>query len=170
MIEFLYALIPLFKAIHIGTLILWCGGLITLPLMLAHHDPSGNAEDYRRIQLATHRTYAYCVTPAAVAAVVVGTWLIFLRGVYVPWFYGKLAFVALLIAAHAWIGHIIVEVAEMKGRSHIPQPILTLAAILVPVLAILFLVLAKPELAGIAFPEWLREPRDGQLPFAIPKR
>lgn len=170
MIELLIALVPLFKAAHIIALIIWCGGLITLPLMLAYHDPTDNAEDYRRIRHATHQTYIFCVTPAAVITVVVGTWLIFLRGVFEPWFYGKLLFVALLVFAHAWIGHIIVEVAETKGRTQIPEPFFTLIAILLPMSAILFLVLAKPDLSGIEFPEWLREARDHQLPFEIPKR
>lgn len=170
MIELLIALIPLFKAVHIIALIIWCGGLITLPLMLAHHEPTDNAEDYRRIRQATHQTYIFYVTPAAVTAVVVGTWLIFLRGVFEPWFYGKLFFVALLVFAHAWIGHIIVEVAETKGRKNIPEPIFSLLAILSLMAVILFLVLAKPDLSGIEFPEWLRETRSHQLPFETPKR
>lgn len=170
MIEFLVALIPHLKAIHLSALIVWCGGLVALPLMLAHHDPTDNPEDYRRIREATHQTYIFLVTPAAVAAVVVGTWLIFLRGVYVPWLYGKLVFVALLVSAHAWVGHIIVQVAETKGRTPIPRPAFTLAAILLPVVAILYLVLAKPDLSEITFPKWLSEPRDGQLPFEIPRR
>ncbi|WP_043316437.1 CopD family protein [Microbulbifer sp. HZ11] len=170
MIEFLFALIPLFKAVHITALIVWCGGLVTLPLMLAHHDPKDTAEEYRRIRHATHQTYIYYVTPAAVTTVVVGTWLIFLRGVFEPWFYSKLFFVALMVFAHAWIGHIIVEVAETKGRTHIPTPFIALLVVLLPMLAVLFLVLAKPELSGIEFPEWLREARDNQLPFETPKR
>ncbi|MCQ3829754.1 CopD family protein [Microbulbifer elongatus] len=170
MIELLIALIPLFKAVHIFALIIWCGGLVTLPLMIAHHDPTDSGEDYRRIRQATHQAYIFCVTPAAVTTVVIGTWLIFLRGVFEPWFYGKLLFVALMVFAHAWIGHIIVEVAETKGRTRIPEPLITLMAILLPMAAVLFLVLAKPDLSGIELPEWLRETRDHPLPFEIPKR
>lgn len=170
MIELLIALIPLFKAVHIIALIIWCGGLVTLPLMLAHHDPTDNAEDYRRIRHASHQTYIVFVTPAAVTTVVVGTWLIFLRGVFEPWFYGKLLFVALMVFAHAWVGRIIVEVAETRGRTRIPKPFFSLLAILLPMSAIFFLVLAKPDFSGAEFPEWLREVSDHQLPFEIPKR
>jgi protoporphyrinogen IX oxidase len=40
----------------------------------------------------------------------------------------------------------------------------------VPILAILTLVLAKPDLGGIPMPDWLEEPRGVQLPFDVPKR
>lgn len=169
MSDWFVAMIPLFKAAHIGALAIWCGGLIALPLMLSQHNPADKAEDYSRIRKTTHLTYTLCVTPSAVAAVVIGTWLLFLRDVFVPWFYLKLLFVAVLVAAHAWTGHIIVKVAETEGKHKPPHPFLPLAAILVSVICILWLVLAKPDLGGIVFPDWLSAPRDAQLPFEAPR-
>jgi hypothetical protein len=40
---------------------------------------------------------------------------------------------------------------------------------LMPMAAILILVLAKPELGGIEFPDWFTEPRGAQLPFDVPR-
>jgi hypothetical protein len=37
-------------------------------------------------------------------------------------------------------------------------------------LAILALVLGKPDFSGIEFPGWLMEPVGGQLPFEVPRR
>lgn len=164
------ALVPHLKAVHVAALFVWCGGLFALPLMLSRHDPANSPGEFRRIRRATHLTYTIAVTPAAVVAVVAGTWLIFFREVLVPWLYAKLVFVALLVGAHAWIGHIMVSVIEGKRRRRPPAAILPTAAVLLPMLAILGLVLGKPDLSGVAFPSWLTEPRDGQLPFDVPRR
>ncbi len=168
MIDWLIASIPLFKIVHIAALVVWCGGLLTLPLMLARHNPNGLADDYRIVRKATHITYTLCVTPAAVIAVIAGTWLIFLREAFVPWLFAKLVFVALLVVAHAWIGHIVVKIAEEPDDHRPPRPIFPLFAVLIPVIAVLTLVLAKPAFDGITFPDWLLEPRGGQLPFEVP--
>ena len=168
--DWVAAAIPYFKTLHIGALFIWCGGLMAMPLMLSRHDPADTQEDFRRIRRATHLTYTIAVTPAAVIAVIAGTWLIFLRETFVPWLYAKLFFVAVLVLAHAWIGHILVTVAETKGSHRPPGPYLPVAAVLGPALAILVLVLGKPDLGGIEFPDWLLEPRGGQLPFDVPRR
>lgn len=162
--------VPLFKAAHIAALVVWCGGLVALPLMLSRHDPAVSSRDYDMIRRATHLTYTLWVTPAAVIAVIAGTWLIFLREVFTPWLYAKLAFVALLVVAHAWVGHVLANIAEKPGEHTPPAPHFPIAAILVPVLAILVLVLGKPTLSWIEFPEWLTEPRGGQLLFDVPSR
>jgi uncharacterized membrane protein len=163
-------IVVLFKGVHIAGLVLWCGGLMALPWMLSRRGPNVVGDDYRRLRRATHTTYAIIVTPAAVVAVVAGTWLIFFREVFVPWLYAKLFFVAALAAAHAWIGHMVVQVAETPGEHRTPAPYLPLAAILLPVLAILVLVLGKPELHMLPVPEWLHQPRGAQLPFDVPRR
>ena len=117
------ALIPYFKAVHITALIVWCAGLLALPLMLSRQNSGNTREDYVRIRRATHLTYTIGLTPAAVIAVVAGTWLIFLREALVPWLYAKLVFVALLVIAHAWIGRIVVTVAEKRPREGQPSPL-----------------------------------------------
>jgi len=168
--EWIAAAVPFLKALHIITLFVWCGGLVALPLMLSRHHPANSHADYRRIRRATHLTYTVVVTPSALVAVIAGTWLVFFREALVPWLYVKLLFVALLVSAHAWIGHIIVTMAETKRQHYPPAAYVPITAVLVPMLAILVLVLGKPDFSGIAFPEWLTEPRDGQLPFDVPRR
>ena len=90
MVEWLLRAIPIFKSVHIAALAIWCGGLLVLPLMLARHRPALVSEEYRLVRRATHVTYTLCVTPAAVIAVITGTWLIFLREAFVPWLFAKL--------------------------------------------------------------------------------
>jgi uncharacterized membrane protein len=163
-------LIPYLKSVHIAGLLIWCGGLLALPSMLVWHDPAIGQADYRRIRRATHYTYTLAVTPAAVVAVIAGTWLVLIREVFEPWLYLKLVFVALLVAIHAWVGHSIVAVAETAGSHRPPAPALPAAALIVTILAILVLVLGKPEVDGLEGPGWLTEPLGRQLPFDVPRR
>ena len=92
-------IITLLKAIHIMALLLWTAGLLSLPLMLARHEEGEHQFRYARIRKFTHYSYTRLVTPAAVIAIAAGTPLIFLRGMFVPWLFAKLALVAMLVAA-----------------------------------------------------------------------
>lgn len=170
MIDWISPAIPLFKAVHIVGLIVWVGGLLTLPLMLSRHDPAVSTEDYRVIRQGSHLTYTMVVTPAAVTAVIAGTWLIFMREVFSPWMFAKLAFVAVLVSAHVWIGHLVVKVGEEPETHSPPSPLFPLAAVTIPALVVFALVLAKPDLSGLAFPEWASRPVGRHLPVDVPSR
>lgn len=163
-------LVPYLKALHIVALLVWCGGLFALPSMLAWHDPAIGQADYRRVRRTSHYTYTLAVTPAAVLAVIAGTWLLLIREVYEPWLYLKLFLVALLVAFHGWAGHILVKVAETAGTSRPPSPTVPSLLLLAIILTILTLVLGKPEFAELTWPDWLMEPLDRQLPFDVPRR
>lgn len=170
MTSWLDPLIPHLKALHVAMLAVWCAGLLALPRMLARHDPAIGPADYARIRRATHYGYTFAVTPAAVLAIASGTLLIFLRSVFEPWLFAKLVMVAALVAFHAWVGHTIVAVAETEGSHVPPEPFWPTAILVLPILAILGLVLAKPELGEIPMPGWLAEPLGAQLPFDVPRR
>ena len=169
-IEPLVPTVPVLKALHIGALILWCGGLLALPFILIRHAPTTAPERYDTVRIASHLTYILCVTPAAVIAVIAGTWLIFLREVFSPWLYAKLALVGLLVIAHARIGHLVAMVGEEPERPISAELYLVTSSVIFTATAILFLVLAKPSFAFLVFPEWLSEPRGYQLPFDVPSR
>jgi uncharacterized membrane protein len=170
LIAWLEPIVPHLKALHVAMLALWTAGLFALPRMLSRHDPAIGQTDYARIRRATHYGYAFVITPAAVLAIASGTALIFLREVFTLWLFAKLVFVAGLVAFHAWVGHTIVAVAETEGAHEPPEPLVPTLLLTVPVVAILALVLAKPELGEIPMPGWLSEPRGIQLPFDVPRR
>lgn len=162
--------IPYLKTLHVSMLCIWAAGLFALPLMLARHDPASGQVEYARIRHVTHYGYTLVVTPAALIAIISGTLLIFLRDAFVLWMFAKLVFVALLVAFHAWIGYVLVAVAETEGSHRPPNPGLPLLLLLVPILAILTLVLGKPDLGEVPVPDWLSRPLGGQLPFDVPRR
>jgi putative membrane protein len=72
------------------------------------------------------------------------------------------------VAFHAWVGGVLVRVAETEGTHLPPEPALPLILLLAPILVILTLVLAKPDLQRLPMPDWLTEPQSNQLPFAAP--
>lgn len=164
------AVVPHLKALHIGMLLIWCAGLFALPLMLGRHDPALGQSDYSRIRRATHHSYTYVVTPAAVLAIASGAALIFARELFDLWLFAKLVGVAGLVAFHAWVGATLVRVAETEGTHTPPSPLVPTLLLMLPITAILTLVLAKPELGEIVMPEWLTTPRGIQLPFDVPSR
>ncbi len=156
-------ILSLIKALHIAALIFWCAGLFGLPLMLSKHEIGEGQASYSQLRLLTHRGYAYLVTPAAIVAIVAGTALIFLNEVFTLWMFVKLLGVGILVALHAWIGHLVVLMSERRGSYEPRSAIPTLLMISVVMLVVLFLVLGKPALASFA-PDFLYEPLGRELP------
>lgn len=156
-------LIPIIKGLHIAAIALWAAGLIALPLLLGQHERGHAQQEYQRVRRFTHYGYTHLLTPAAVLAVAAGIALLFLRGVFVPWMFAKLAIVGMLVALHAWIGNLVVRMGEHANRKQ-PSPILPLVVLAIALsVAIIALVLTKPEI-DMAMPDWLSTPRDRQLP------
>ncbi len=153
------------KTIHITAVILWCAGLVALPLMLRHIEPDQGQVTFTRLRKATHYGYTRLMTPAAVIAVAAGIALIFLRQTYTGWMIAKLGAVGLLVCVHGFAGHVVLRSEEKQGRYDTPGA----AFILVPAISamslVLLIVLAKPAIPTDLFPEWLTSPRDRQLPW-----
>lgn len=156
-------ILTLVKAAHIAALVLWCAGLVALPLVLGRHDEGEAQADYARLRRITHYGYTRIVTPAAVVAIACGTALIFLRGVFVPWMFAKLVAVGLLVALHALVGHTVVQMSERRGDYVPPSPVPLLGVVMATMIAVLLLVLAKPVIPDLT-PAWLDTPRHRQLP------
>lgn len=163
-------LIPHVKALHLSFVAVWLAGLLALPRMLARHDRAIVQAEFAEIRRATHFGYVWVITPAAILAISTGAALIFMREVFTVWIFAKLVLVTGLVAMHAWVGHTIMAVAETEGAHEPPEPLVPTLVIFVLLIAILFLVLSKPELKEMAMPSWLLNPLGRQLPFDIPNR
>jgi protoporphyrinogen IX oxidase len=164
------ALIPHAKALHLSFLALWIAGLVALPRMLARHDQGLVSAEYALIRRATHYSYVWAVTPAAVLAIASGSALIFLREIFSPWIFAKLVLVAGLVTVHAWVGHTIIAVAETDGEHDPPGALVPTIVTCILVIVILILVLAKPEFEEDSLPSWLQTPLGRPLPFDVPNR
>lgn len=157
-------MITALKSLHIVALLVWCAGLLALPLMLARHDPQHSQATYARLREITQFTYIALLTPAAVLAVAAGVALIFVRHVFEPWMFAKLAAVALLVCLHAWQGHLLTQMGETRGERQSPSALLTIMLATPIITAVLVLVLAKPDLPASLLPAWLLSPLGRPLP------
>ncbi|MEH3036647.1 MAG: CopD family protein [Sphingomonas adhaesiva] len=156
-------ILSLVKALHIAALILWCAGLVALPLMLGKHRADDNQAEYSRLRMLTHDSYAFIITPAAVVAIAAGTLLIYLRGVFEPWMFAKLVAVGLLVSLHALVGHAVLLMSERRGEYTPPSPVPLTVGGIVTMVIVLLLVLSKPIIPDI-LPHWLTVPQHRQLP------
>jgi len=157
------------KALHIATLVIWCAGLIALPVMMQAYGRSRAATTeagFGTFRLLSHGAYTRLVTPAAVVAIAAGTALIFAVPVTADWLLVKLAAVSGMVLLHAWLGHLIARTGEERGRYRLPSPLWALAGALPLMALVLWLVLAKPDLAALVeqLPSWMRQPLGRELP------
>jgi protoporphyrinogen IX oxidase len=157
------------KAAHIAALVIWCAGLILLPVVLHIYGRGAEVRTqvgYSTLRSLSHFSYTRLVTPAAVIAVAAGTVLIFLLELVNPWLLVKLVAVSGMVLVHAWLGHLIAQSGEQAGVYRMPPPLIALIAALPLMLIVLWLVLAKPDLAPLVerMPLFLRQPQDRELP------
>ena len=165
-------MIALLKTLHIAALSLWCAGLVAMPLVLQIY---GRREEVRtqagftEFRLLMHAAYTRIVTPAAIVAIAAGTALIFAADITQPWLVAKLVAVAGMVLAHAWLGHLNVEASEGRGSYQMPHAIAALPASLICMSAVLYLVLAKPDLQPLieALPAALTTPQGRSLPDVL---
>lgn len=163
------ALIAGLKYVHLAAMLCWCAALIALPLLLSlygstwRHNRGGEERQarYAEFRLITHYGYVAFATPAAVIAIAAGTGLIFAAQVFDLWFAAKLALVSGMALIHAWIGHVILTSAENRGSGRMPSPLIALVLALPLMMGVLWLVLAKPDLAWLAdwMPAFMLAPR-----------
>lgn len=153
------------KLVHIAAIAVWCAGLISLPsLYIQRKSLSGPA--LHRLQRIVRAAYIVLVSPCAFVAVASGTALIFTEGVYQAWFAAKLAFVGVLAFVHVMTGLVIIRLFN-EGESYHPARFVTVTCLTsVLVVAILWLVLAKPAVPDL-HDDWFRPGglRDIVAPF-----
>ncbi len=129
------------KAFHIIFVVSWFAGLFYLPRIFVNQAMATEAAEIARLKLMAGKLYRF-MTPLALLALVLGTWLWLGYGFSGGWMHAKLALVAGLIAYHLYCGHLVKVFAEDRNtRSHkfyryfneLPVLLLTAVTILVVV-------------------------------------
>ena len=97
-------------AFHIIAVVAWFAGLFYLPRLFVYHcmvdDKAGN----ERFQVMEHKLFYYIMTPAGVAASLLGFWMISLNYTFYShqnWLHAKLILVALLWVFHLYNGYLV---------------------------------------------------------------
>jgi len=134
------------KFLHVATISIWAAGLVSLPGLYVQRANIGNKDDLFRLQRIVRFAYVRVLSPAAFLAIASGIGLIFLQQPFSCWFSLKLALVGLLVVIHVLTGLVIIRLfgkGEVYPRWRF---MLVTAASGFVAGAIIFVVLARPEL------------------------
>lgn len=133
------------KGLHIACLLVWCAGLICLPLLLARHNSSMSSSEFDRLRMMTRFTYAVVASPAAILAILFGSALIPLRAITGEWLVLKLVAVAAMMLFHVHCGALLSRLGHETGQRPYSISIVRTLVPVVLIALVLWLVLAKPD-------------------------
>lgn len=93
---------------HIISFVCWFAGLFYLPRLFVYHATVSDELSNERFKLMEHKLYHFIMTPAAVATIFWGLWLLHYNLDYylhLPWMILKLILVFILIIYHGFCGY-----------------------------------------------------------------
>ena len=135
------------KALHIIFVIAWYAGLFYLPRLFVYHAQCA-ADDragIERFKVMERKLYRGIMTPSAVIAIGLGTWLWLGYGITGGWMHAKLALVAILVVFHLYLGKLVRDFAQDRNRhGHVFYRWLNEIPALPILVAVVFLVVLKP--------------------------
>ena len=97
------------KALHIVFMVSWFAGIFYLPRLFVNHAMSEEEAVHKHLTLMEGKLYRF-ITPFAVLTVFFGVWMLYLNWEFYlasTWMHIKLVLVALLLAYHAYCGHLV---------------------------------------------------------------
>ena len=151
-------MITLLKFIHLATIAVWSGGLLVLPLLFWQRRHVADIEQLEQLHRITRFVYVAMTSPAAFIAIGTGTALIFLQTTFREWFSLKMVFVGAMAMLHVLAGLTAVKVFGRDGRFSTFACIALTGVYLLVIVAILWIVLAKPGIDANAIAPHLFDP------------
>ncbi|RDL42652.1 protoporphyrinogen oxidase HemJ [Marinomonas piezotolerans] len=111
------------KAFHIVAMVSWFAALFYLPRLFVYHAAAKDSESIERFKVMERKLYRGIMTPAAIATIVLGVWLVTYAPSYymqAGWFHAKLLLVVLLLGYHHACGRLLKKFAQDENnRSHV---------------------------------------------------
>jgi protoporphyrinogen IX oxidase len=148
----------LLKFIHLAAIAIWSGGLIVLPLLFRQRRALAPGSELDRLHRITRLVYVELTSPAAFVAIASGTALIFLQATFVEWFSLKMVLVGIMAMLHVVAGLVMLHLFMPDGHFTRLSSIALTTAYVVVIVAIIWLVLAKPHVDSTLFAVHLFEP------------
>ena len=116
------SLYPWVKALHLIFVVSWFAGLFYLPRLFVYHAMSEDQISQQRFVVMERKLFRGIMTPAAVATVILGIWLVSFNPTYYAgsgWFHAKVAAVLLLLIYHFLCWRYLVGFREGRNtRNH----------------------------------------------------
>lgn len=157
------------KFVHIAAIGVWCGGLLVLPYLFwqSRLAPASGFE-FDRLHRLVRFVYVSTTSPAAFIAIGSGTALIFLQSTFQEWFSLKMALVGAMVMLHVVAGLFSAQVFEHQRRVGTGASVVLTGLYLALIVAILWVVLAKPHIDSAYFgPDVFRPGALGQFFFDV---
>ncbi|HCU89013.1 MAG TPA: protoporphyrinogen oxidase HemJ [Gammaproteobacteria bacterium] len=108
------------KALHIIFMVTWFAGLFYLPRLFVYHTDAKDVDGRERFKIMEQKLYYRIMTPGAALTIILGVWLMVLRGAdwvgSTTWLHIKLVLVGILIAYHLYLGHLITQFRKEKNN------------------------------------------------------
>ncbi|MBS8241544.1 hypothetical protein DYI22_13680 [Marinobacter lipolyticus] len=134
--------------LHISTLVFWVGFLLYLPALVSF------SPDTERTSLAsdfpepavTRMLFTHVATPIALLAIIAGTLVFVAYQIIQPWLIVKMTLVVLLVVNHIVVGLLVMRAETGNERFLRSWCLLSTGTTCSLATAVLWLVLAKPDL------------------------
>lgn len=135
------------KAFHIIAVVCWFGGLFYLPRLFVYHAMAEDHISRERFKIMERKLYRGIMTPAMVATLILGFWMLAQHWDYYRtqgWLHAKLALVAVLVVYHHLCLRYMKQFARDENRkSHRFFRVFNEIPVLL-LIAIVILVVVKP--------------------------
>jgi protoporphyrinogen IX oxidase len=148
----------LLKFVHLAAISLWSGGLIVLPLLFWQRMALAAGPDLERLHRITRFVYVKTISPAAFVAIGSGAALVLLQSTFQEWFSLKMILVGGMVMLHVVAGLVTTHLFEPGRRFGMASLIALTSAYLVLIVAIIWVVLAKPPIDSNQFAPHLFTP------------
>ena len=146
------------KFVHLAAIAIWSGGLFALPFLFWQRRMLEAGPNLDRLHRIVRLVYVELTSPAAFIAIGSGTGLIFLQATFEEWFSIKMVLVGIMAMLHVVAGLVVHQLFSPKGRFGRVSFVTLSGTYAVLIVAILWVVLAKPQIDSNQFAAHLFEP------------
>ena len=146
------------KFVHLAAIAVWSAGLLGLPFLFWQRRGLAAGAELDRLHRITRLVYVELTSPAGFIAIASGTGLIFLQATFEEWFSLKMALVGGMAMLHVVAGLVMMQLYTAKGSFGRLSFISLTLAYAVLITAVLWVVLAKPQIDSNAFARQLFSP------------
>jgi putative membrane protein len=103
------------KVFHLFAVIAWFAGIFYLPRLFVYHAMTEDQAGRERFKVMERKLLRGIMTPSAIVAIALGTWLWLGYGFTGTWLYLKLVLVGGLLIYHGWCIKVVAEFRQDKN-------------------------------------------------------